>query len=144
MLEGLFQSTTVPALQQVADFCEARHTVLAGNLANQHTPGYRMRDMSVENFQKRLQTAIQTRRQPPLVNGAVSPGGAAPGQAFGQRSDMASVSKNSQSLIFHDQNNIDVEQQVSAMVKNQLLHNTALSIMTSQFRLLESAISERV
>jgi len=30
------------------------------------------------------------------------------------------------------------------MVKNQMQHNLALAIMSSQFRLLETAISERV
>ena len=36
-----------------------------------------------------------------------------------------------------------MEFQVTEMVKNQLQHNTALTIMNSQFRLLQAVISER-
>ena len=45
MSMGIFQSTTIPVLEQVVNFTEARHTVLAGNLANLHTPGYQARDL---------------------------------------------------------------------------------------------------
>ncbi len=65
MYEGLFQSTTVPILEQVVSFSQARHTVLAGNIANMDTPGYRVRDLSVEDFQSRLREAIETRHDPP-------------------------------------------------------------------------------
>ena len=50
-LGALFQSTTIPALEQVVNFTEARHNVLAGNIANVDTPGYKARDLSVEDFQ---------------------------------------------------------------------------------------------
>ena len=58
MLSGLFQSTTIPVLEQVVSFAQARHTVLAGNIANMDTPGYQARDLSVEDFQTRLKAAI--------------------------------------------------------------------------------------
>ncbi len=50
MLESLFQSTTVTALEQVVNFTQARHTVLAGNIANIDTPGYQAKDLSVRGF----------------------------------------------------------------------------------------------
>ena len=43
-------NTTIPLLQEVASFAEARHHVLAGNIANVDTPGYRVRDLSPETF----------------------------------------------------------------------------------------------
>ena len=54
MLSGLFNSTTIPALGEVLNFAQARHTVLAGNVANVNTPGYRLRDLSQTEFQQRL------------------------------------------------------------------------------------------
>src|SRR5687767_121011 len=65
MLSSLFQSSTIPVLEQVVNFTEARHGVLAGNIANLDTPGYRTRDLSPELFQDRLKEAIETRYQPP-------------------------------------------------------------------------------
>src|SRR5687768_11775068 len=68
MLSSLFQSSTIPVLEQVVNFTEARHGILAGNIANLDTPGYRTRDLSPTLFQERLQEAIDTRHQPSTPN----------------------------------------------------------------------------
>ena len=41
MLPTFFDNTTIPVLQEVASFTQARHNVFAGNIANSDTPGYR-------------------------------------------------------------------------------------------------------
>ncbi len=64
MLSSIFQSSSLPVLEQVVNFTEARHGVLAGNVANLDTPGYKTRDLSPELFQERLKEAVDTRRQP--------------------------------------------------------------------------------
>ena len=61
MLPNLFDGTTIPVLEEVLSFSQARHGVLAGNVANADTPGYRVRDLSVETFQERLKEAIAVR-----------------------------------------------------------------------------------
>jgi len=137
MLGSLFSSTTIPALGEVLNFAQARHTVLAGNVANINTPGYRLRDLSQTAFQARLKQAIAHSQS---TAGSVSPGLASspPGDELRQAS--ASL----ENLIYHDDTNIDLEKQVAEMTKNQLLHNFALTVMTDQFQLLQTAISERV
>ena len=139
MFDGIFQSTTIPILQQVVDFTQARHVVLAGNIANLDTPGYRVRDLPVDEFQKSLQEAIDERHKP-KPQGPVSPGELA--RSGPPR--LAEVARNTKTILYHDQSNVGLEFQVTEMVKNQLMHNTALAIMASQFRLLQAAISERV
>src|ERR1700675_3488721 len=64
MLSSLFQSSSLPVLEQVVNFTEARHGVLAGNIANLDTPGYKTRDLSPALFQQQLKEAIATRHQP--------------------------------------------------------------------------------
>ncbi len=49
-----------------------------------------------------------------------------------------------ETILYHDDSNVGIEYQVTEMVKNQMRHNMALSIMSSQMKLLETAISERV
>jgi flagellar basal-body rod protein FlgB len=131
---SLFDSTTIPVLQAVVGFTETRHTLLTGNIANADTPGYKAKDLSVKDFQTRLQQAIKANRQP-SVSG--SPGN------FGNTTALAGVAKRS-GFLRHDQCNVSLEQQVSEMVKNQLQHNTALAIMVNQFHQLETAISGRL
>jgi flagellar basal-body rod protein FlgB len=140
MIAKLFDSTTIPVLQEVVGFSQARHAVLAGNIANLDTPGYKVRDISVADFQARLQQAIQTRREPASAAEGISPGEI----GFGGSEPLAEVAKNSKTILRHDQNNVGMESQVTEMVENQLQYNTALSIMVNQFRLLESAISGNV
>ena len=136
MLSGMFQSTTIPILEQAVNFAQARHTVLAGNIANLDTPGYKVRDLSVEDFQQRLQTAIERRGRPREFS--------SPGESGGWHdTNLAEISKNPKTILYHDKSNVGVEHQVTEMVKNQMQHNLAISIMQSQFRMLQMAISGR-
>ncbi len=137
MFDALLQQTTLPILEQVVNFGQARHTILAGNIANMDTPGYQARDLSVGDFQGRLKKAIQSRQQRAA---ALSPGDIA---ALAP-DNLTEVARESQPILYHDGSNDGVEHQVTEMVKNQMQHNLALSIMGSQFRLLQTAISERV
>jgi flagellar basal-body rod protein FlgB len=137
MLPNLFSSTTIPALGEVLNFAQARHTVLAGNIANVNTPGYRLRDLSPTEFQQKLKEA--------LANTKTSAEPISPGLAHSEPGDpMRQVRASLQNLVYHDDTNIDLEKQVAEMTKNHLLHNFALTVMTDQFQLLQTAISERV
>jgi flagellar basal-body rod protein FlgB len=62
MLQGLFGSTNIPVLAEVLNFTQARQGVLAGNIANVNTPGYRLRDLSQTAFQEKLKDAIDQAR----------------------------------------------------------------------------------
>ena len=150
MFQGIFRSSTIPVLEQVVQFTQARHEVLAGNVANLGTPGYVARDLSAEEFQSRLRDAIEARHQAPAVRSPgempLSPGemGTMPGESGPERPDpVAEVAKDPRSILFHDESDNAVELQVTEMVKNQLQHNTAMAIMASQFRLLQAVVSER-
>ena len=137
MLANLFNSTSIPALGEVLNFAQARQTVLAGNIANVNTPGYHLRDLSQTEFQQRLKEAIAASQKAnqPMSSGVSS---SLPGDPMRQ------VRSSLENIIYHDDTNIDLEKQVAEMTKNQLLHNFALTVMTDQFQLLQSAISERV
>lgn len=137
MFESLFQSSSIPVLQEVVSFSQARHTVLAGNIANLDTPGYRVRDLSVEDFQTRLKEAIEARHRPAARRSPGDP-------ALPDSVSIASVFEESKTILYHDNSNVGIEYQVTEMVKNQMQHNMALTIMSSQMQLLEVAISERL
>jgi flagellar basal-body rod protein FlgB len=136
MLTSLFQGTTIPVLEQVINFAQTRHNVLAGNVANIDTPGYRMRDLSPEMFQQRLKTAIERRDTAHVGMSQASPG------AVG-KNPVSNVGDSLADMLHHDDTNGSLEDQVTAIAKNELQHNTALAIMVSQFQLLQAAISEK-
>src|SRR4051794_24926593 len=148
MLSSLFQSSSIPVLEQVVNFTEARHGVLAGNIANLDTPGYKTRDLSPELFQQRLKEAIDTRHQPmsPTYDGdaaGLSPASAERHEGK-QFAAFQKVKDSMKSILRHDGDDVSMEQQVNEMMKNQQQHNLAINIMSAQFRLLRAAITERV
>ena len=163
MLSTLFGTTTVPLLEQVVNFTEARHGVLAGNIANLDTPGYTTQDLSPELFQQKLREAVEmTQLQPEVPGGFAnySYGNFGYGGYQHGTYQMASTGPVSQvdrnfaafdkvkesykSILRHDGVNVSMENQVNQMVKNQQEHNMAAGILSNQFRLLRVAISERV
>jgi flagellar basal-body rod protein FlgB len=156
MFAHLFQATTIPTLEQVVRFTQARHHVLAGNLANIDTPGYQVRDLPVEEFRNYLREFIARRQSglPPAGSEVLSPGDLAylqhaggaflPGTKRLEHFLRAQTVEPSPTVLFHDWTNCSLEHQVTEMVKNHLLHNTAMAIMASQFRQLQTAIAEHL
>jgi flagellar basal-body rod protein FlgB len=124
--------------------------VLAGNIANLDTPGYRARDLDVASFERTLADAVTQSRQPARgpshVPPPILPPGVSPGE-LAEREEGANwdaVEESMHGILYHDGTDMSLEKQVTEITKNQLLHNLALSIMNSQFRLMQTAISERV
>jgi flagellar basal-body rod protein FlgB len=124
-------------LEQLVNYSQARHNVLAGNIANLDTPGYQVRDLSPRLFQERLREALDRRDQPSAIDKL---GHFGDGEVAGT---LDRVAENLQGILRHDDGNVSMESQVTEMAKNQMQHNLALTIMASQFRLLQAAISER-
>jgi flagellar basal-body rod protein FlgB len=141
MIEGMFNSSTLPVLEQVVNFSQARHNVLAGNIANLDTPGYRTRDISPDQFRAKLKEAVEQSRRP------MSDDSTSFGSVFAEdsaKNPFRAVKESLNSILRHDDANVSIEQQVAELSKNQMQHNMAVSLLSSQFRLLEAAISERV
>jgi flagellar basal-body rod protein FlgB len=149
MFSSIFQSSSLPVLEQVVNFTEARHGVLAGNIANLDTPGYKTRDLSPQLFQQRLKEAIETHRQPATQNYEgvpvmVSPGYDGEKPETREMAAFRKVADAKKSILRHDEGDVSMEKQINEIVKNQQQHNLAIGIMSAQFRLLRAAITERV
>lgn len=156
MMSDPFAGSTLPVLEQVVQFAQARHGVLAGNLANLNTPGYKSRDLSSDKFEESLKTALESTRQTrspgeAMVIGPIAEGGTGLMQlneqvSFGRFDPEAleGVRESMKSIVYHDGRDVSLESQVTEISKNQGLHNLALTLMSAQFRLMRSAISETV
>ncbi|MFG0261871.1 MAG: flagellar basal body rod protein FlgB [Novipirellula sp. JB048] len=131
---GLFNSTTIPALEQSLTFSARRHELLAGNIANLDTPGYRSRDLDEADFQNALAESIDHARR----------GNANDRVGIVTRDDLyAGPRAASEQVVFHDGSDVSLENQITEMAKNQHLHGLAITTMRSQFSLLRAAITER-
>jgi flagellar basal-body rod protein FlgB len=140
MVPNLFQSNALPVLEQVVNFSQARHNVLAGNIANLDTPGYRTRDISPDEFRSRLREAIEESRSPVAESANTQSSSFDPPSA---NNPFRAVKDSLNSILRHDDGNVSMEQQIAELSKNQMQHNLAVNLLASQFRLLQAAISER-
>ena len=124
MIDNLINTTQVTGLDRVVAFTEARQQILANNIANIDTPGYKMKDLNVEKFQNDLHAAMEARSA-----------GQAEGEALQTSPDY------NQYLLFHDRNNRSIDKQVTAITQNAVMHNAAIELLRSQYQLLQKAIS---
>ncbi len=156
MLQPLLGSTNTSLLKQVARFTERRQEVLAGNIANVDTPGYRMREMPTEAFQTALQRAVAQSKTPrtvatnsPGLRFPLSPGmdGVAPTRIedlFPETLFKAVTPSEQPGLTFQDANNRSIEHQFLEMTKNALRQQFAVQVLQGQYDQLQTVISERV
>jgi flagellar basal-body rod protein FlgB len=133
MLASLLNNTNLPALEQTVSFAAKRHMLLASNLANMDTPDYQTRDISVDDFQSSLKEAMAS---------AQAPGSRYESPAEVQQASYAQVRDVSRQILYHDGSDVSLEEQVTEVAKNQSMHNTAVSLMRSQFQTLKAAIAE--
>src|SRR5687768_7353359 len=130
-IERLLNQGNAPLLEQTLRFTAARHRLIAENVVNVDTPGYRQRDLSVEKFEAMLRDRVEDRRDNPL--GATS------------FDDIrAEIEHPQRGILFHDGNNRSMEQLMTDQAKNALLHNVAIELLRKQFGALEAALKERV
>jgi flagellar basal-body rod protein FlgB len=127
VIDNLINSTEITGLDRVVAFTEARHQVLANNIANIDTPGYKMKDLNVEKFQSDLHAAMEARSA-----------GQAEGEALQTSTDY------DQYLLFHDQNNRSIDKQVTTITQNAVMHNAAIELLRSRYQLLQRAISGKL
>lgn len=159
MLQPLLQSTTIPLLGQVAKFAERRQEVLAGNIANFDTPGYRMRDLPADKFQQALQIAVAQRhtghqspgtlsslQAPASLHAPETPSTLLPpfSELFPETLFQAETPLTQDHITFQDANNRSVEHQFLKMTQNSMLQQFALEVMRFQFDQLQTVISERL
>lgn len=154
MLPTILSSTNLSLLKQVARFAERRQEVLAGNVANLDTPGYRQRDLPVGEFRQALKDAVAHSQPKPrspgealgMLQTPVSPGDVRPtlDAFFPDTLFQAQTSREQPGITSNDANNRSVEQQFLEMTKNSLLQQFAVQVLQKQYDQLQTVISEHV
>jgi flagellar basal-body rod protein FlgB len=129
LLDRLMNQTNAPLLERVLDFTAARHELIAENMANVDTPGYRQKDLDVNRFYGQLQRRVSERER------------AAPGTiGFG---DVEVRRRHGDGILFHDGNDRSMEQLTSDLAKNAMMHNIVIELLRKQFAQLNMALQDK-
>jgi flagellar basal-body rod protein FlgB len=103
------------SLEKYMDVLAARQKLVASNIANVDTPGFKTKDI---DFQSEFQS---------LLEGVSS--GPAPREVSGLK-------------VKNDGNNVNLDREARLLGENAIRFNAASNLMKSQFRILKSAIKE--
>ena len=136
MWDSWLSNSTLPALEQTAAFAQKRHLLLAGNIANLDVPGYRTRDLALDDFQQALHDAV-TRPADSAASYATNATSLVP-------DSMERARDVSNQILYHDGSDVSLEEQVTQISKNQTMHDMSIALMRSQLQTLQVAIRESV
>lgn len=130
-VEKLMNQTNAPLLEKLLEFTAARHKLLAENIANASTPGYKQKDLSVNKFMQMLRDR------------AAMKASSAPGSVdFDDLSEKISHPRDG--ILFHDGNNRSMEQIFTDQAKNAMMHNMVIELLRKQYSTMEMALREKV
>jgi len=115
---SMIDSPLMRGLERVLDLSSFRQQLIASNLANVDTPGYRTRDL--RQFPGELQRAM----------------------AGDDEAVFTPVARQVPGLLERpDMNNVSVERESLLMAQNQLRYQVAIQFLRDQFHTISSAIS---
>lgn len=113
--------TTMVGLERAMSGAQLRQQVLANNLANANTPGFKRSDV---DFHSALAAAF-------------GQGGATPAQI--QQAQFSSSTDSATSMRM-DGNNVDVDTEMANLSENSLDFQSLTSVLTSRIKILQTAI----
>ncbi len=144
MIDNIVNSDAIPTLERMIQFTGQRHRLIAHNVANLTTPGFRPVDVNPKQFQAALGEAIDARR---------ARGAGAAGPLEIEDSENVVVHDDSitlkpepvgENVLFHDGNDRDLDRTMQGLVENFMMFRTATEMLRSRFELLNLAIRERM
>jgi len=143
VIQGLFDNGAMPVLERMAQFTQERHRALTHNIANLSTPYFKPVDLDTDSFQLALRDAVDERR------GRIGQDGPLPLNdtrqlTFGPDWMRSRPQRTNQGVLFHDENNRDLERIMQDLAENSIAHNMAIEMIRNQFAMLRTAIRERL
>ena len=140
----MFTYGSMPVLERMVEFTGARQELIAHNIANLSTPYFKPTDLDPVKFQSQLRDAMDQRsRKPNAMRRSLELGSTDQVRVSRGRIQFRPQRKN-ENILFHDQNNRDMERTMQDLVENAMAHRTSVELLKSQFDLLRTAIRERV
>jgi len=137
--EGLINRGPLPALEHLLTFTERRHEVLAENIANIDTPGYKARQLDARGFQAALGEAMARRdgdhQAPFTLEGT---------RQFRQDRDgsleITPTLEPTENVLFHDGTNARLERQMVSLAENGMMYQFATTMLRGRYEGMLKAI----
>ena len=142
-VEGLF-STTIDVLGKSIDLRTRNQNLISSNIANAETPGYTPKKLE---FEQQLQSAVKkssNRGAGSAAVGATTHPAHIPLRGGGERISQikGTVVETPAKTPGRDGNSVEMENEMSSMMQNQVLFNASVQLVSKQFTELRTALRE--
>ncbi|HHT9137608.1 MAG TPA: flagellar basal body rod protein FlgB [Candidatus Wunengus sp. YC60] len=117
---GIDKSATL--LEKMLDVSSVKHKVIANNIANVNTPGYKKMDVT---FADQLEKALNE---------------ASPNKFDALQPKIVISKEDTSGAVRNDGNNVDMDKEVSALVKNTLSYSIYTQLLAKKYEVVKSAI----
>ncbi len=144
MIDGVTNGEGIDVLERLFQFAGQRHRLIVNNIANLDTPGFRPVDLSVSAFQQQLSKAIDARRDQSGPAGRTLLLEDSDQVEFRPGGLVVHPEPTGENLLFHDENDRNLERIMQDLVENFLAFRTAADLLRSRFALINTAIRERL
>lgn len=141
-IDRLTTSRTTNAALLTARFAEARHHVLAENVANVDTPDYAARQLDPTAFQRSLREALSASKAQRRAALELRSNAQFAVDTAGRATVRPGV-RPAQNVLFHDGTNARMERLMADVVQNQSDYELATTILRGRFDELLRAIRGR-
>jgi len=135
-IDGIF-STTINLLGKSLDLRAENHNRISSNLANAETPGYMPTALS---FEKELRVAIDAKGQTTSLSPTNSRHIPLKSSLTSLEQVRGSIVEEKSSIPTLDHNGVELENEMSKMVKNQIMFSASIQLLTKKFEGLKTAI----
>jgi len=136
-LFDMFNGGATPALIHTLTFNESRLAVIAENIANATTPGYRAKQLDTSAFQASLRKALDERRE---AGGMLKVKGRQARTTPAGRLDVTPSLKPVDHTLFHDGTNVSLEREMADLAETAMTHEVVAELLSGNFNRLRKAI----
>ena len=128
-----------PALVHTLAFNQARLQMIAENVANSKTPGYRAQQLDVRAFQQALREALEARKSDPHKPLMVQSGRQVSTDEQGTL-HVTPGEKPVENVLFHDGTNVSLERQMADLAETGMTQELLTTLLHGRFEGLRKAI----
>jgi flagellar basal-body rod protein FlgB len=129
MFDVVSQDKTYGMLEEAMNIASARHSLIASNLANIDTPGYKAKDIA---FKEELKVALDRAHNTDLSQ--------ASGSFTYERRYTPSVFESADTTARQDGNTVDLDQQLGKLAKTTSVYSKASTLYSMKLKLLKQAL----
>jgi flagellar basal-body rod protein FlgB len=138
LMNDVVSGGVTPLLEKTLAFAGARHKMLATNIANITTPGYRAKQLDVKSFQSALRAASESRGGELKMSSSKEVRIGSSGHL-----EVTPSEEPPENLLFQDGTNARIEKQMAMLAENTMVNQASAELLKIEFGQIDRAIRGR-